>query len=294
MAQSPETQTPHQNPSQGPATQASAATDKAAGATRDATRAAGAATDRAIDVERRSFAQGAETARQSAQAGLDATRQTTAKNLEAAHDTMASGAHTVREIAARAAGASRRLTETGRQTTHDVADLWRLSLEPLPGLQLEMTRLFDDFWRGAFGLSGLPSMRASRPFAGLSAASLFGQPPADVKETEHAYLIAIEAPGLDPDDLDLSIEGDALAVCGHKAEEREDATATYRISERRFGRFERRFPLTPDVERDNIEAQYRDGVLKITLPKRSEGERQRQRSKIEVRREAGGHAQHGG
>jgi HSP20 family protein len=274
MAQSPENQTDQQRQAQAPKAQASAV-DKTVGAARDTSRAAADATDQTVEGERRSFADGAEAARRTADGIADATRQNAA-----------TGAQATRDIAATAADTSRRLTETGRQTTHEVADLWRSSLEPLPGLQLEMTRMFDDFWRGAFGLGGFPTMRASRPFAGLGAASLFGQPPVDVKETEAAYLLAIEAPGLDADDLDVALDGDSLTVRGHKAEEREDATAAYRISERRFGRFERRFPITGDVDRQNIEAQYRDGVLKITLPKH--GQSERPRTRIEVQRDGGG------
>lgn len=251
MAQSPETHSETQAQS---------------GGAKDTTRSSGAAAERGVDGERRTFAEGENAARQTA----------------------ATGARAVRDLTADAAHTSRRLAETGRQTTHEVADLWRSSLDPLPSFQLEMTRLFDDFWRGALGLGGFPAMRASRPFAGLGPAALFGQPPVDVRETEHAYLLAIEAPGLNADDLDLSLDGDSLTVRGHKTEEREDATATYRISERRFGRFERRFPVAPDVERKNIEAQYRDGVLKITLPKRSEGEGEQRRSKIEIQRERAG------
>jgi len=50
-------------------------------------------------------------------------------------------------------------------------------------------------------------------------------------------------------------------------EETQDASATYRVSERRFGRFERAFPRPPDVDAGRIEARFKDGVLKVTLPK---------------------------
>ena len=269
MAQSPESNTDHHaqtNPAAG------AVAERAQGAARETSRAAGATAERTVQGERRTFAEGADPVRQAAAAGANA-----------AGDMATQAADTGRRLAETGRDSSRRLVETGRQTTHEVADIWRSTLDPLPAFQLEMTKLMDDFWRGAFGLGGFPSMRASRPFAGLGAAALFGQPPVDVKETEAAYLLAIEAPGLDPDDLDVSLDGDALTVRGHKAEEREDATATYRISERRFGRFERRFPVAGDVERDNIQAQYRDGVLKITLPKRGRGEERRAR--IQIQRE---------
>ncbi|HKT54876.1 MAG TPA: Hsp20/alpha crystallin family protein, partial [Caulobacteraceae bacterium] len=80
---------------------------------------------------------------------------------------------------------------------------------------------------------------------------------------------------------DISINGDVLQVQGHKAEEKEDASATYRVSERRFGRFERSFPLPKDVDRGGVEASFQDGLLKITLPRTGQGTEQR--SKVEIR-----------
>ena len=82
-------------------------------------------------------------------------------------------------------------------------------------------------------------------------------------------------------DLDLAVEGDNLVVCGHKAEEHRDATTTYQLSERRYGRFERRFPIEPDVDRSAIEAGYKDGVLHITLPRKAKADRAR--AKIAIR-----------
>src|SRR5438105_188151 len=75
-------------------------------------------------------------------------------------------------------------------------------------------------------------------------------------------------------------DGGALVVCGHKAEENGDASSTYRVSERRYGRFERAFPLPADVDRDRIEAQFRDGVLRITLPKSPTAAPQKSRIEI--------------
>lgn len=161
----------------------------------------------------------------------------------------------------------RQMAEQGRRATRQMADAWRQAVDPLLAMQFDISQWFDDVFRQTFGFRTAPSAHPLRPMGHLSAASLFGLPPAELKETEGAHVLAIELPGLTPEDVDLSIEGDALVVCGHKTEESEDASATYRVSERRYGRFERIFPLPPDVERDRIEAQFRDGVLKINLPK---------------------------
>jgi HSP20 family protein len=162
---------------------------------------------------------------------------------------------------------SRQVAEQGRRAGRQMADAWRQAVDPLLAMQYDMSQWFDDVFRQTFGFRGSPAAHAFRPMGHLSAASFFGLPPSELKETERAHLLAIELPGLTREDIDLSIEGDTLLVAGHKSEASEDATASYRLSERRYGRFERAFPLPPDVERAGIEARFRDGVLHITLPK---------------------------
>ncbi len=183
------------------------------------------------------------------------------------------------QIARRTAEAGKRLAETARPS--ELAELWRAPFESLPAMQMEMGRMFDEFWRTTMGLGASPAMRALRPFAGLTPGGLFGQPPVDVTETDHGYRLALEVPGMAANDLDLSIDGDSLVVCGHKSEEHKDANTSYRISERRYGRFERRFPIEPDVDRNAIEASYKDGVLRINLPRSEKAEKTR--SKIAIR-----------
>jgi HSP20 family protein len=161
-----------------------------------------------------------------------------------------------------------------------VADSWRQAFDPLLAMQYEMSQWFDDMFRHAFGFRQTPGALALRPL-GLGAASLFGLPPADMKETAEAHILAVELPGLAREDVDLTIEGDQLVISGHKAEDSEDATAAYRVSERRYGRFERAFPLPPDVERSRIAAQFKDGVLKVTLPKNPTAAARRSRIEIE-------------
>jgi HSP20 family protein len=148
------------------------------------------------------------------------------------------------EIAADAAQpmleGSRQLAEQGRRATRQVADSWRQAVDPLLTMQYEIGQWMDEAFRQTFGFRG--PANPMRPFGQFNPISLLGLPPADMKETGRAYLLAIELPGLAREDVDLSIHGDRLVVCGHKAEETDDATAAYRVSERRYGRFERAFP----------------------------------------------------
>jgi HSP20 family protein len=173
-------------------------------------------------------------------------------------------AEAIAQVSEQMAEGGRQLAEQGRRASRQVAGAWRQAVDPLLAMQYDMSQWFDDMFRHTFGFR---SPSSAHPLSRLNAAGLFGLPPTDLKETAGAHLLAIELPGLTREDVDLSIAGDSLVVCGHKAEESEDASATYRVSERRYGRFERVFPLPPDVDRGRIAAQFRDGVLKITLPK---------------------------
>jgi len=171
--------------------------------------------------------------------------------------------------------AGRGLAAVGRQAAFAGADLWSQSVEPLYAMQMEMLRWFDGLWRETSS-----AMRHAQPTRALSLAPFAGLPPADVTETSKAYMLSIELPGLSKEDVELAVDGDRLIITGHKAETREDVSASYRLSERRFGRFERSFPLPSDVQRDRLEAQFKDGLLKVTLPRDGETA---SRSRIQIR-----------
>ena len=101
-------------------------------------------------------------------------------------------------------------------------------------------------------------------------------PPADVAETDQHYRITLEAPGIDMESLDITYEKGMVRVRGNKQKESEEGECCH-CSERYNGTFERRF-LVSAIDEDRIEATYRDGILKLTLPK---AEKARPR-KIEV------------
>ena len=110
-------------------------------------------------------------------------------------------------------------------------------------------------------------LRTARPFTGAPVATLIGAPAVDLKEGDTAYHLCIEVPGLAAKDLDLRFSADTLTVSGHKAEERNEDGGVYQISERRYGSFERAFPLPADIDRARIEAKVENGLLKVMLPK---------------------------
>ena len=186
-----------------------------------------------------------------------------------------------RDMARQGAEATRDVGQSGRLAGREAADLWRASMEPFTAIQMDMNRWFEDMWRHATGMAAFPAMRAARPLAAAGAASLFGLPTTDVKETDSAYLLAVELPGLGREDVELAVQGDLLTLCGHKSESKADNGASYRVSERRFGRFERSFPIPPDVDRGKISAEFRNGVLDVALPKSEAAARRG--SKIEIK-----------
>ncbi len=144
--------------------------------------------------------------------------------------------------------------------------------DPFYRLQHEMNRLFDD----AFGGSGLPA--AFRP--GEDGARF---PKLDVHESDAAIDIEAELPGVNEDDLDVQITDNLLTIRGEKKFERKDEKdGEYKLMERSYGSFSRSMSLPFSVNPDAVEATFRDGVLKLTLPKPSDAvERAR---KISIKR----------
>lgn len=174
------------------------------------------------------------------------------------------------DIPHEAVQAGQDIIRAGQRAATQTSEMWRHSLEPLATLQSEMNHWFDDLWRRATGLGTLRPMQTARPFAGGGLMALMGSPPVDLKETDTAWRLCVEVPGVAPADLEIGLKGDILVVSGQKAEERHECADAYQISERRYGGFERSFPIPPEVDRAAIDARLESGVLKITLPKKAQ------------------------
>jgi HSP20 family protein len=127
--------------------------------------------------------------------------------------------------------------------------------DPFFALHDQVERVFDDFTR-SFGLSSL----GERGFGGP-----IGWPNVDVKEDEKRFCVEAELPGLDKDDVELLLTDNVLTIRGEKRVEQDDSKRHY--SERYFGQFERRIPLHADVESEQVKASFKNGVLKVEIPK---------------------------
>lgn len=97
-------------------------------------------------------------------------------------------------------------------------------------------------------------------------------PRADAAVGADAYEIMMELPGVAADDIDIAVQDGMLIVAGEKHVEREVSEKTYLFSEREYGAFQRAFRIPPDADHNAIDAQFKDGILVLKLPKtRAEG-----------------------
>jgi len=132
---------------------------------------------------------------------------------------------------------------------------WREDAEhPLTAFQREMNRLMESF----LGTSPFPEAKGE------------WVPALDVAETENEIVVKAEVPGIDKKDIDVTIRGDRLTISGEKKDERKEKKDTYTVYERRHGSFSRTITLPTDVNLDKVEAEFKNGVLTIRLPKTEE------------------------
>jgi HSP20 family protein len=119
-------------------------------------------------------------------------------------------------------------------------------------LHRRMNRLFDALFEQGDG-------------GGALSASTLAAPALDIAQDDRQIEITAELPGVKEEDIDLSIEEGVLTLAGEKRKERKDEERGY--SERTYGRFERRLTLPPNIDEERCSADFRDGVLMITIPK---------------------------
>lgn len=92
-------------------------------------------------------------------------------------------------------------------------------------------------------------------------------PLVDIVEDEKEYLIKVELPEVQKDDVRVTVEGGTLTISGERKAEKEQKGRRFHRIERYYGRFERSFAIPDDAEADNVKAEFKDGVLRVHLPK---------------------------
>ncbi len=125
----------------------------------------------------------------------------------------------------------------------------------IESLQNEMNRLFE---------SVLPNAKFSYEM-GTSFA-----PAAEIEETQEAVLLKLEVPGLEAKDLDVEVTAEAVSIKGERREETKTEEKGVTRSEFRYGSFQRVIPLPTRVQNDKVEAEYKNGILHLNLPKAEE------------------------
>jgi len=100
-------------------------------------------------------------------------------------------------------------------------------------------------------------------------------PASEASVTEADYQIDLELPGVDPDDIDVSVDGNSLVVKGEKRSARTEEGRSYYFTERTYGAFQRTFRLPADADTDHVAADAKNGVLLIRIPKKKAEETSR-------------------
>ena len=137
--------------------------------------------------------------------------------------------------------------------------------QPLALFRNELDNLFDRFMRD--------------PLSGWFSATGVSFPKVDLTECEDDVCVTAELPGVKPEDVNIELAGNTLRLSGEKSEEKEERHGEYRYAERQFGSFSRIIQLPTAVDPNQVDANYKDGVLTIRLVKHAESKPKR----IEVR-----------
>ena len=122
--------------------------------------------------------------------------------------------------------------------------------------QREFDRLFKEAFTPFFGEGEL----STRTWA----------PPVDIYETADSIVLKAELPGVDPKDVEVKVEDNSLFLKGERKFEKEVNNENYHRVERSYGSFARSFSLPNSIEAEKVKAEYKDGLLTLTLPKREE------------------------
>lgn len=129
---------------------------------------------------------------------------------------------------------------------------WR-PMRDIFAVQDEMNRMFDSFWGD----------RTSEDDGML-------MPPVDVTEKDDRFSVSVELPGLKRDDIKLSLQNNVLTISGSKKRESESKDDRYHRIERSFGTFCRTINLASTVDASGTDAEFKEGILTVHLPKAEE------------------------
>ena len=148
--------------------------------------------------------------------------------------------------------------------------IWKSSRELMPFRQFErMKRNFDQLWDSFFG----------RELEGRIQGEWI--PSLDLAETDNELVVKAELPGMDSKNIDISLSDGMPTIKGQKKQEKEEKELDYHFMERSYGSFTRSIQLPKQIQREKISASYKNGLLRITLPKSEEAKKKEVKIKLE-------------
>ena len=137
----------------------------------------------------------------------------------------------------------------------------------------KMPSIFEDFFnKPLFDLfdGGFPSRTMNVPAVNIT-------------ERKDDYLVSMAAPGLKKEDFKIAVEDNLLTISSEKEDEQEQKDEKYTRQEYRYSSFERSFSLPNDINKEKIDARYKEGVLELVLPKKEEAKKMKVSQQIEVK-----------
>ncbi len=149
---------------------------------------------------------------------------------------------------------------------------WKLidthPFEEIEKTRTEMDKLWDTFYWG------IPQKKGFREEAEWV-------PAVDVAETKNEVIVNVELPGMAPQDIDISLSEGILTIKGERKQKMEEGEENYHLIERSYGTFARSILLPTEVKHGKIRASYRNGILKVVLPKSAESKKKEIKVKVE-------------
>lgn len=135
-------------------------------------------------------------------------------------------------------------------------------------VRYEPLNLLDRFQRDLNRLGIVdPAYNDSLAEDGTDIAVSSWRPAVDIKEDDNGFVITADIPGVDPKDIEVTMENGVLTIKGERVDDKEEERQGYKRVERTRGSFYRRFSLPDTANAEKIEANGRHGVLEITIPK---------------------------
>lgn len=120
-------------------------------------------------------------------------------------------------------------------------------LHEVTSLQNQIDRLFNDFWKENKTLNLYP--------------------PVEVVETKEEYLVKADLPGVNKENIDISLNNNILTIKAERKEVKDENTGTYHHKEISYGSFQKQVSFSSNTDAENIKAKYADGVLELVVPK---------------------------